>query len=150
MFILIFIEFRDIILLARNLHQYIAMNMIIISRDEELLQMTTQMAETKTLGVQVINHSSDPLDIMAAVCSHKPALLLLDDDFLKPNSAHTLASIRKVNENIDIIFVTSDSGIELGRAVSQLGIHYYGLKPLEVSEIEDAVHSLIKLKIQQH
>ena len=124
--------------------------MIIISRDENLLHMTTNMAEENSLGVQVLNHSSDPLDIMAAVCSHKPALLILDDDFLTPNSAHTLASIRKVNENIDIIFVTSDSGMDLGRAVSQLGIHYYGLKPLEVSEIEDAIKSLIKLKLQQH
>ena len=136
--------------MACELQQNNAMNMIIISRDENLLHMTTNMAEENSLGVQVLNQSSDPLDIMAAVCSHKPALLILDDDFLTPNSAHTLASIRKVNENIDIIFVTSDSGMDLGRAVSQLGIHYYGLKPLEVSEIEDAIKSLIKLKLQQH
>jgi DNA-binding NarL/FixJ family response regulator len=99
--------------------------------------------------VQVVNHSSDPLDIMAAVCSHKPTLLILDDDFLKPNSAHTLSSIRKVNEHIDIIFITSDSGIDLGRAVSQLGIHYYGIKPLEQSELKEAVLSVKKLRLEQ-
>lgn len=128
----------------------VLMNMIIISQDEDLLQMAERMAEENTLSCQVVNHSTDPLDIMAAVCSHKPGVLILDDDFLAPNSAHTLTSIRKVNPNTEIIFVTSDPGIGLGRAVSQLGIHYYGFKPLEVSEIEDAVQSLINLKFHQH
>ena len=123
--------------------------MIIISQDYMLLQMTTQMANENELGMQVVNHSSDPLDIMASVCSHKPTLLILDDDFLTPNSAHTLSSIRKVNEDIDIIFITSDSGIDLGRAVSQLGIHYYGIKPLEQSELNEAVMSVKKMRVEQ-
>ena len=127
------------------------MNMIIISRDEKLLQMTTQVVEENALSLQAVNHSSDPLDIMASVCSYKPALLILDDDFLQPNSAHILSSIRKVNEKINIIFITSDPGIELGRAISQLGIHYYGIKPLEHSELQEAVMSVKKLRIvQQH
>jgi DNA-binding NarL/FixJ family response regulator len=111
--------------------------------------MTTQVAEENKLHCSVVNHSSDPLDIMAAVCSHKPSVLLLDDDFVHPNSAHTLSSIKKVNEDLDIIFITSDSGISLGRAVSQLGIHYYAVKPLEYSELHEAIMSLSKMKIQQ-
>ena len=71
------------------------------------------------------------------------------NDFLHPNSAHTLASIKKVNEDLDIIFITSDSGISLGRAVSQLGIHYYAVKPLEYSELHESIMSLNKMKVQQ-
>ncbi len=83
--------------------------------------MIKRMAEQNPLNAEVFNNSSDPLDIMAIVCSQKPALLILDDDFLKPNSAHTLASIRKVNKNIEIIFVTSDSGLELGQGSQSAG-----------------------------
>ena len=125
------------------------MNMIILSRDEKLLQMSSAISEENEVTLRIVNHSSDPLDIMASVCSHKPALLILDDDFLQPNSAHILSSIRKVNENLEIIFVTSDSGIELGRAVSQIGIHYYAIKPLAQSELREVVMSIDKIKTEQ-
>jgi DNA-binding NarL/FixJ family response regulator len=126
------------------------MNMMIISRDEKILSMSRQVARENAFNLEEVNHSTDPLDVMAAVCSHKPAVLILDDDFMNPNSAHTLSSIRKVNENIDIIFITSDEGLEIGREVSPLGIHYYGFKPLETAEFTEAVQSLLKLKLQQH
>jgi DNA-binding NarL/FixJ family response regulator len=112
--------------------------------------MMNQVSEEQSFNMNVVNHSSDPLDIMAAVCSHKPALLILDDDFLEPNSAHILSSIRKVNEKLEIIFVTSNSGLEIGRAVSQIGIHYYAIKPLEQSELSEVVLSLNKIKLEQN
>ena len=126
------------------------MNMIILSRDNNLLEMMNQVSEEQDFNINVVNHSSDPLDIMAAVCSHKPALLILDDDFVEPNSAHILSSVRKVNEKLEIIFVTSNSGLEIGRAISQIGIHYYAIKPLQQSELSEVVLSLNKIKLEQN
>lgn len=112
--------------------------------------MMNQVSEEQDFNISVVNHSSDPLDIMAAVCSHKPALLISDDDFLAPNSAHILTSIRKVNEKLEIIFVTSNSGLEIGRAISQIGIHYYAIKPLQQSELSEVILSLNKIKLEQN
>ena len=120
--------------------------MIIASQDSDLLKMAKQIGEEMDMGIQIFNDSNNPLDLMTRVCTLNPAVLIMDDDFLTPNSAHTLESIRKVNQNTDIIFLTSDTGIELGRAVSQLGIHYYGIKPVDEPDLRDAVRSIKELK----
>ena len=52
-------------------------------------------------------------------------------------------------KKLDIIFVTSNSGLEIGRAVSQIGIHYYAIKPLQQTELSDVILSLNKLKLEQ-
>jgi DNA-binding NarL/FixJ family response regulator len=125
------------------------MNMIIASQDKQVLQMIGHIGTEMELGVQVWNRSNDPLDLMTQVCTLKPSVLILDDDFFKPQSAHTLESIKKVNQYTDVIFITTDASIELGRAISQLGIHYYGIKPLDEQDLKDAVKSLKELKTQQ-
>jgi DNA-binding NarL/FixJ family response regulator len=87
---------------------------------------------------------------MSTVCSENPTLLIADDDFLKPESAHILKSIKKVNKSIYIIFLSSDLSIELGREVSQLGIQYYALKPFGVEDLIDVVNFIGKLKNKEN
>jgi response regulator of citrate/malate metabolism len=101
------------------------------------------------MGIRIWSESNDPLDLMTEVCTLKPSVLILDDDFFKPNSAHTLDSINKVNQYTDFIFIATDASIELGRVIGQLGIHYYGIKPLDRQDLKDAVQSLKELKTQQ-
>ena len=122
------------------------MNIMIFSDDPKLLQMI-QITEVKnSTRVSIMNDSQDPLDIMSAICSNNPSLVVIDDDFLKPHSAHVLRSVRKINSKVKIIFVTSDESVELGREISPLGIHYYGHKPLEEREIRDSIESIINQK----
>jgi response regulator of citrate/malate metabolism len=89
--------------------------------------------------------SADPLDVMSAICSQNPSLILVDDDFLNPYSAHLLRSLRKINQQMDIIFTTSDTSINLGKEISQLGIHYYAIKPLEESDLTESLESVMNL-----
>ncbi len=123
--------------------------MIIASQDENVLRMVDQIGTEVEMAVHVWNESNDPLDLMTRVCTLKPSVLILDDDFLKPNSAHTLDSIKKVNQYTDFIFITTDASIKLGRVIGQLGIHYYGIKPLDAQDLKDAVKSLKEIKTQQ-
>jgi len=125
------------------------MNMVIASQDRNLLGFVSHIAAEMDMTVQIFNDSNDPLDLMTHVCTFKPSVLILDDDFVKPHSAHTLDSIKKVNRHTDVIFVTTDASIELGRAISQLGIHYYGIKPLDEQDLKDAIKSLKAIKAQQ-
>ena len=51
----------------------------------------------------------------------------------------------KVNKKVAIIFVTSNDSIELGREISNLGVQFYGLKPLSDIELNDLLESIPKL-----
>ena len=124
------------------------MNMIIASQDKDLLDMVILIGREMEMGIQVLNDSNNPLDLMTRVCTLNPTVLIMDDDYLTPHSAHTLESIKKVNQNTEIIFLTSDDSIELGRAISQLGIHYYGIKPVDESDLKDAIKALKEIKTQ--
>lgn len=122
-----------------------AMKIMLISRDQKMLEMVRQAVPENKNDLTIYEGSADPLDVMSAICSQNPSLLLVDDDFLSPYSAHILRSLRKINQNTDIIFATSDSGIELGKEISQLGIHYYAIKPLAESELADSLKSVMDL-----
>ena len=122
------------------------MKIMIFSNDSKLLRLM-QLAEMNDhITVTVLKDSQDPLDIMSAICSQNPSLVVLDDDFVEPHSAHVIRSVRKINSKVKFIFVTSDESVELGREISPLGIHYYGHKPLAESELHDSIESIIKLK----
>lgn len=88
------------------------------------------------------NKSYDPLDVISFVYSHSPALLFLDDDVLKPNSAKILKSIKQISKKIAIIFITSDNSINLGREITPIGVYFYGIKPISKDEILDLIKSV--------
>lgn len=98
--------------------------------------------------VEIYQGSSDPLDVMSYVCTTPFSLLIMDDDFLEPNSAHILKSIKKIAGELPVIFITSNSSIELGREISQLGIQFYALKPIEEDTLYKSMQSIIKMKMR--
>ncbi len=124
------------------------MKVLIVTNDSELLHMFRSDIASQFDIVDVYAKSNDPLDLMSTICTDNPKLLIIDDDFLKPNSAHLLNSVRKVNKNINIIFITSDPSINLGREISQLGIYFYAHKPIDPKEIKDSISALTKSKLQ--
>jgi DNA-binding NarL/FixJ family response regulator len=128
------------------MHKTGEMKIMIFSNDSKLLKMIQIANINDDTTVSVLNESQDPLDIMSAICAQNPSLVVLDDDFVKPHSAHVIRSVRKINSKVNFIFVTSDESVELGREISPLGIHYYGHKPLAQSELHDSIESIIKLK----
>jgi DNA-binding response OmpR family regulator len=121
------------------------MKIMLITKDQNLTQMVRTSSTFKGTEVVYYNETKDPLDVMSAICSQNPSLLLIDDDFLSPDTAHILRSVKKINPNIDLIFTTSDTSLDLGKEVSQLGIHYYAIKPLEVSELNDSLKSAMDI-----
>ena len=126
------------------------MKTMLVSKDPELMRIIKSSDVFSKEKYIMISESMDPLDIMSTVCSKNPTLLVIDDDFLKPDSAHILKSIKKVKPNIYIIFITSDSSFDLGKEVSQLGIHFYTHKPLGEKELIDSVRSISRLKTKEN
>lgn len=121
------------------------MKIMLVSKDQSLIQMVGKAIPRQKNDLMIYNESADPLDVMSAICTQNPSLIIVDDDLLSPYSAHILNSVRKINPHVDIFFATSDTGIDLGKEISQLGIQYYAIKPLAESELADSLKSVIDL-----
>ncbi|OGU54297.1 MAG: hypothetical protein A2V66_13950 [Ignavibacteria bacterium RBG_13_36_8] len=121
------------------------MKILLISIDPILIDIVKTCAENTKMELLFFNDSTDPLDILSGVYSMHPAALIIDDDYLNPNTSAILKSIKKVNQKVAIIFVTSNDSIELGREISNLGIQFYTLKPIAENELKDLFESIPKL-----
>ena len=122
------------------------MKTAVITDDSELIDMLNKMNIARQYRFSFYNESHEPLDIMSMVCSSNPGLLIVDDDFVKPNTSPLLKSIKKVCPRIEIIFIASDSNIDLGREISPLGIRYYDIKPVDSGDLEASLESLLSIK----
>ncbi len=87
---------------------------------------------------------------MSHVCSNNPSLLIIDDDFVKPISERLLASIKKVNPKLPIIFITSNTSLELGRAINSIGVKYYLMKPLSDEDLKEFITSITENLVNKY
>lgn len=125
------------------------MKTMLIADDQVIIDMLRAQSRILPENLIIMRSSKDPLDVMSTICASNPSLLIVDDDFLKPHTARILKSVRKLLSACQIIFLTSDASLELGREVSQLGIQYYAYKPLEKNELIESLESILKLNIQR-
>lgn len=125
------------------------MRILLISEDNLLLTTLKNFGENPKVSTIVYNDDPKPIKVLSNFLSLQPSVLILDDDYLKPNSVEILESIRNVNNKMKIIFASSDSSLELGKKVSQLGIYYYAIKPIDESEIQELLDSLLNTKSEQ-
>jgi response regulator of citrate/malate metabolism len=125
------------------------MRILLISEDTLLQSIVKNFGENTQASTSVYNDDPKPIKVLSSFLSRQPSVLIVDDDFLKPNSVEILESIRNVNKKTKIIFASSDSSLELGKKVSQLGIYYYAIKPIDESEFKELLDSLLKPKSKQ-
>ena len=122
--------------------------MLFITVDAKIIEMGHSFSRTHSKHIAIYNSNKNPLDIVNFIYESKPSVLLIDDDFINPNSATLIGTLNKVRENLKIIFLTSDSSIELGKKISQLVIQYYAIKPLDEAEFEELLVSILKTNNQ--
>ncbi|HLG26361.1 MAG TPA: response regulator [Paenisporosarcina sp.] len=122
------------------------MKVLIVSEDKLIMKMVGSFNHDSGIEFKIFNEKVDPLSLLSSMIEEHASSIVLDDDFLKPNTVQILKSIIKFHKNIPIVFITSDSSLELGKEVSQLGIHFYAIKPLSENEFNELINSLIKTK----
>ena len=120
------------------------MKTMIISNDNELINIIKNLEVIPQNQLGIYSENPDALEIMSQVCTEHPNTLIIDDDFTKPESAHVLSAIRRVNDKVKIVFISSDSSVELGREVSPVGILYHAVKPVDQEESNDLINSINK------
>jgi len=97
----------------------------------------------------ILSSITDPLEIISQICSINPSVLILDDDLISPNSQRLLKSIKKVNPKLAIIFITSNTSLELGRAINAIGVIFYLMKPISENEFQEFLKST-KMQLSQN
>ncbi len=123
--------------------------MLFISKDNMLIRSLNYTAENLNCEYYNFSNSIDPLDIASEIFSINPSLLIIDDDFTAPNSAKILESLKKVNSKLQVIFITSDTGLDLGRKINKIGVKYYLIKPIERESLNQFIKS-VKTENEQY
>ena len=118
------------------------MQILLITEDSLLLSSLSDLSITELGEIKLYKKAYDPLEVISSVHAVSPTLLILDDDILKPNSAKILKSIKQISKNVEIIFLTSDNSVDLGREISPIGIYFYGIKPISKDEILNLIKSV--------
>lgn len=118
------------------------MQIQLITEDSFLLNSLNDTSILEYGEIVIFNNSYEPLEVISSVHSISPSLLIIDDDILKPNSAKILKSIKQISKNVNIIFLTSDNSLDLGREISPIGVYFYGIKPISQQEIINLIKSV--------
>lgn len=117
---------------------------LLISEDEYLKNLIKKFSINSDFMLVCNKSTNDPLDILSSICTSNPSLLILDDDFIQPNSVHLLNSIKKVKSKLSIIFITSDTSLKLGREIHSIGVKFYVIRPLSESTFYEYLKSANK------
>ena len=126
------------------------MRILLISKDKRLQSYIKDFEENCNASTIIYNDEPNPIKILSFYLSIQPSAIIVDDDYLTPNSVTFIESVRKVNQKTKIIFTTSDSSIELGKQISPLGIYYYIIKPIDEREFKELLDSLLISKTKQY
>lgn len=122
------------------------MRVIIISDDQKIIQAMKKIDSSNGLQIIFYNKAKDPLDVVINATEVKSGLVVLDDDYLKPNSVKILKYLKKLDSNLATIFLTSDTSIQLGRDISKVGTKYYAIKPISENDLIKLIKSIARLR----
>jgi DNA-binding response OmpR family regulator len=120
------------------------MKITLLTKDKHLLKDLHAFQNHLPLPVEYLTELDEPLDIMSKICTENIALIIVDDDYLKPKSFQLIKSLRQVKKSLNIIFITSDDSIELGKEISSLSVQYYAIKPFSGHELAQVISSYVK------
>ena len=121
---------------------------LLISVDHNLKSFMEKNYSLPEFQLITFNSSKDPLDLISQVFSVNPSVLMMDDDFLLDMSDHLLRSIKNANPKLSVIFITSNTSLELGRKINSIGVKHYLMKPITENEMQQYLNSIIKEKIK--
>lgn len=121
------------------------MKILLITNDCQIIEFIQKNIDGTENEIFINSDILDPLEVHSSVHKIHPSLIIIDDDFLTPNSVRIIRSLKDIDKNFKIIFITSNDGLEVGKAISQIGVYYYALKPIQPYELIQAVQSVIKL-----
>ncbi len=119
---------------------------LLISGDTDIRKTLNELKKETNWTVNFISGAQNFWEIISAMSDETYEFVIIDDDLMRPESDHLIRAIKKIQKNIRIIFLTSDTSIELGQKISQLGIDYYCIKPVVRNDLINSIVSINQLQ----
>ena len=117
-------------------------HIIIGSKDEGLRDLAVAALEPVHFDVQSVDRSSD---LLLSILRHDFDLLIIDIDLAEIDGVRTLAIVKGMRPKLPVVFVSGDPSLETGRSVTQHGVNYYAVKPVDSEELSAVVHGVLGL-----
>jgi DNA-binding response OmpR family regulator len=122
------------------------MKLMAVTSDQEVLNTLKEGNLPNNWNLSLVTDQVDPVDLLVKIHAFNPFAILIDDSLFEPKTNSLLLSIREIQKSIQIIFVTENDSIELGREIAQLGIHKYFIKPFSMAHLLESIKSLETLQ----
>jgi len=112
----------------------------LVSKDIKLIRMFRHIGKLLGVDAQTINPDADYCSIITQIISQNPIVLIFDGDYLDRKSIEKIFNaLRKIQPEIDILFLTSDTSVEAGRDIFVLGVRYFATKPISEFELKEVI-----------
>lgn len=117
---------------------------ILIADDEPKIRrgLRTQI-DKLGLSVRVLAEAEDGEIALDMVEKLRPDILLVDINMPFMNGLDFIRALRRTRADVKIIIITGYEEFEYARQALELNVHAYLLKPIEVSELQNALTSAI-------
>jgi DNA-binding NtrC family response regulator len=117
---------------------------IMIADDEERLRMTLgKLLSNRGLDVTTLANGQEVLERLKEETFE---VVLLDVRMPGMSGLETLARIRELDANVEVILLTGHASVEVAREATRLGAYDYLLKPCSVEEIILRIESACERK----
>ena len=113
-----------------------------VTSDQQVISTLSQENLPNNWNFSLVMEKVEPVDLLVKIHAFNPIAIIIDDTLFAPKTNSLLLSIREIQNSIQIIFITDNDSIELGREISQLGIHKYFIKPFSMMHLLESIKSL--------
>jgi DNA-binding NtrC family response regulator len=117
---------------------------ILIVDDEERFRLTlAKLLKVRELDVTTLGSGPEALE---ALKQEQYDVIVLDVRMPGMDGIETLAEIKKLNPNIEVIILTGHASVDAAVDIMKLGGYDYLLKPCSVEELTDKIDAAFERK----
>lgn len=124
------------------------MKILAVSDDNAVYDELASIKEKKAIQLNFYEDKKDCLKLFAFLCTKLNGTVIIDHDFLKTRTIPIIRNLKQLNENLKIIFITSDNSVALGKSVISFGFLSYLIKPIPSGALVELLLSLNEKQTQ--
>jgi DNA-binding NtrC family response regulator len=118
------------------------MKSILIADDDKFFR--DQLSNYFIAGGYDVNAVENGRDAVNALITGNFDALVLDVYMEGISGLQTIAIVKKIKPKLPIIIITGDNSLELERKIRSCGVYCYLVKPFEMGELGEIIHSAVK------
>jgi len=124
------------------------MRVITVSDDKTVLSELELLKKNTSFQFDYYTGSRNSLDVISFLFLKQQGYAIIDNDFLKNDTVKVISLLKQLNDQLNILFITSDNSVALGREICPLGVLLYLIKPFEYGTLKEALISFNKVGTQ--